>query len=97
MLLVLLLEIDVDNEVLCRPLDYFLESVAFLALILYLETERGTALIGFFALDVDDDGVEGIERFELIEVVDGTVEIKAEDDLFSGNLLSGFLSSLESS
>ena len=96
-MLLLLLEIDVDNDVLSRLLDYFLESVAFLALILYLETERGTALIGFFALDVDDDGVEGIERFELIELVDVTVDIKAEDDLFSGNLVSGFLSSLKSS
>lgn len=94
-----LLLLDVDNDVLSRLLDpgYFLESVAFLALTLYLETDRGTALIGFFALDVDDEGVDGIEGFELIDVVDGTVDIKAEDDdLFSGNLLSGFLRSLKS-
>ena len=91
--------LDVDNDVLSRLLDagYFLESVAFLALILYLETDRGTALIGFFALDDKEDGVEGIEGVELIEVVDGTVDIKAEDDLFSGSLASGFLSSLKSS
>ena len=58
-------DIEVESEVLALLLillraDYFLESVAFFALILYLLIEEVTGFTGFLFLD--DDGVEGIDE-----------------------------------
>ena len=105
---VLFLRFDNDVEVnelalllLLLGLDYFLESVAFFALILYLLIDKTEVegLTGFLALD--EEGVEGIDGVEEREVVDGTVEIEPLDiELFcviKEALINGSLSNFQSS
>ena len=88
-----MLDIEVDIEVFTRleAAGYFLESVAFFALNLYLLTDNGAAFTGFFVLD--DTGVDGIED---IDAVEGTVDIDADEDDFlgaaNGALINGYFS-----